>query len=524
MSPVAAKARAQSRTAMFPAPRKGWIRNTNLALSEKEGALVLDNWFPTTTGIRIRKGRTKHATVGSGDPVRAMFPYVVGSTSVLFAATDNAIYDITTPADPDVSPAAAIGSLASGDWSIAPIATAGGYFLRLVNGADTSLVFDGATWATTPALTGISSSSLSAVWLFKQRLFFVEKNSLNAWYLAVDSVGGALTKLPLGGVFRLGGSLLFGSSWSYDAAGGTGKADACVFVTTEGEVAIYEGSNPASASDWSLRGIYQIGRPLGKRAWFRSGGDLVIATNTGLIPVSQAVTVGSEALSPLAVSYPIEEEWKTEALSRNSGWSCTLWPKRQMAVVGMPHSDIYRDVCFVVNIRTGAWGRYTNWNVECCATLDDRMLFGTAGGLIMDAEVGGSDDGDLYTAIYVGLHDDVKAPAALKVCNLMRATFLSTVNTNRRVSVVVNYGSSVPSAPNVATVTDTVVWDGAICDDPAATWQEDPMPLPLASWSTVSGSGTAIAPVVQVSIGGAVEPDINLVRTDVQYELADVVV
>lgn len=522
--PVQPAARSVARTASFPAPRKGWIRNTNLAVTEKEGASVLDNWFPTSTGARVRKGRTKHATAGTGDAVVSMFTYEAGGDGILFAATDLGIYDVSTPADPDVSPSAAVG-VSSGDFSYAPIATAGGYFMRLVNGSDTALVFDGSTWGTTPALTGISSDLLSAVWLFKQRLFFVEDGSLNAWYLPVDSVGGALVKLPLGGVFRLGGSLLFGSSWSYDAAGGTGKADACVFVTTLGEVAIYEGTDPSSTSTWGLKGVYQIGRPLGKRAWFKSGGDLIIATDIGLVAVSQAVEIGTEALSSKAVSYPIEEEWKLEALRRdNRGWSCTLWPKSQMAVIGMPHSSVYSDQCLVVNIRTGAWARYTNWDVECASELNNRLFFGTSDGFIMEAETGGDDNGDIYTAAYLGLFDDLKAPAALKACNLMRTVFLSTTATSRKVSVGVDYSTVIPSAPNVTSLAASgALWDTAVWDDPGALWGDDPVKTTVSGWSSVSGAGTAIAPCVQISLGSAVEPEIDLVRTDIQYELGAVV-
>jgi hypothetical protein len=48
----------------YPAPMGGWIKNVNLATPDARtpngqkvnGAAVLENWFPTATGIRMRGG------------------------------------------------------------------------------------------------------------------------------------------------------------------------------------------------------------------------------------------------------------------------------------------------------------------------------------------------------------------------------------------------------------------------------------------------------------------------------------
>jgi len=48
-------------------------------------------------------------------------------------------------------------------------------------------------------ITGNNSNTFAYVNLFKERLYFVEENTLNFWYLPVDSINGAVTKFPLGG-------------------------------------------------------------------------------------------------------------------------------------------------------------------------------------------------------------------------------------------------------------------------------------------------------------------------------------
>src|SRR3546814_7978346 len=59
----------------------------------------------------------------------------------------------------------------------------------------------------------------------------------------------------------------------------SGLSEQNIFVSTEGEVAVYQGSDPGEAATWSKVGVYRIGKPLGARAHFRGGGDIAIATS-----------------------------------------------------------------------------------------------------------------------------------------------------------------------------------------------------------------------------------------------------
>lgn len=512
---LAVSGRPVSKPKTFPAPRRGWIRNENLAKSKPEGALILDNWFPTTTGARVRRGMAKYATVGAGARVSVLMPYINGATRMMFAGTDTAIYDISPGVDPNVSPPASVSGLTNSDYAFTLFSNVASIFLMVVNGSDPVQQFDGSTW-TVPAITG-PTAALSHIWSFKQRLFFVEKNTMNAWYLPIDSLSGAATKLPLGGVFKLGGSLLFGSTWSYDA--GSGLAEACIFVTTEGEVAVYEGTDPASATTWSLKGVYRIGRPLGKRAAMKGGGDLAIATDIGLVPLSQALQMDVAALGGRAVSYPIEEEWRAEVLQRRApfSWSVEMWPTQQMVMVAMPSFPSLAKICFVVNARTGAWARYTGWDVHCMGLLVDRFFFGTANGLVMEAEVGGSDNSAIYTATYVGLFDDMGSPTQWKSAKLAAATFLTTTVTAAKLSVSTDYVAKLPTIPNVGPLPNSSNnWDQGLWEQ--ATWSEEAGKLREQKWQSVTGQGYTLAPNIQISLGSSIAPQIDLVQYDLVFE------
>lgn len=591
----------EAETKPFPAPRRGWIRNENLAKHKPEGASVLDNWFPTATGCRVRRGTARHATVGG--IVSALMSWVSGDTSFMFAANETAIYDVTNPASPTVAPAAALSGLGGGEWASTQFSNEGGSFLVAVNGFDDVQVFDGADWwrnllkdvatlaapktVTLPAgtytlsiygtgsvaLSGTYSGSLagtgadnrvsltftatagtltltptgtvgrvylqaggtmthyvaapgvttdavgrfSHIWSFKNRLFFIEKGSMNAWYLPLGAIGGATVKLPLGGIFKRGGSLLFGATWSYESQGG-GLNDACVFVTTEGEAAIYEGTDPSSATTWALKGVYRIGRPLGKRAHFKAGGDLAIATDDGLVAISQALARDQAALAQNAISYPIEVEWRKESLQRRSesSWSIEMWPTQQMAIVAMPSYLSLSPISFVVNIRTGAWSRYTGWDTRCLCLLEDRMFFGTSDGRVLEAEVGGTDDGANYTAAFVGLFEDMGAADRVKVSTLARATFRTTQDTGAQMSVSVDYVPTLPIEPSAAPqAAGLSVWGGGIWGQ--SVWKDTADYTREGRWASVSGVGHTLAPACQITIGQTNAPDIELVSLALMY-------
>ena len=106
---------------------------------------MLENWFPTTNGLRLRKGHTLFATIGT-DPVESMFTYVTGLIRELFAADADGVYNITSVADTGVAPTAEFTGQSSGYYSAAQFAVAGGDYLYAVNGTDPARLYDGSNW------------------------------------------------------------------------------------------------------------------------------------------------------------------------------------------------------------------------------------------------------------------------------------------------------------------------------------------------------------------------------------------
>jgi hypothetical protein len=542
-----------AKTATFPAPISGWIRNENLAApnarkpdgSKVYGAHTLENWFPTATGVRVRGGSLTHTQIGNGLlPVTALFKYVNGNNRSMFAATQDAVYDATAAVDvgllvtdageeletddgyalvwADSSSPAVVTGATGGDWSTVQFATAGGTFLRAVNGSDTPQVYDGASWSTAPAITGsgLDPTRLSHVWAFKNRLFFVEKNTLNAWYLPVDAIGGTAVKFPLGGVFNLGGSLLYGASWSLDTSEDGGLGEQCAFISTEGEVAVYKGTDPAASATWSKAGVYKIGKPRGPHAFIHAGGDLVIATDIGFVPLSQAIQRDFAALAPAAVSYPIETAWNEAVVDRtNDYWHCTIWPRKQMVLVTLPTETGETPEVFVANARTGAWGLFTGWEATCILEYEDRCFFGSTLGNVIEAEATGLDNGDAYECVCVPLFDPLKTPASLKTVSQSRATYHASRQMNLRLSAQRDYTTNLPTALADTSVSGPV-WGSAIWGE--SVWSAPGGKQTYRVWKSTPGAGYALAVAVQIKSENLAPPDVELIQLDITYDVGDV--
>lgn len=385
--------------------------------------------------------------------------------------------------------------------------------LTSASGAATA---DGASSAAAVVtLTGVSTSALAHVWLFKERLFFVEKNSQSAWYLPVKQIGGVASEINLGSVFRKGGNLLFGATWSLDT--GSGIDDICLFVSTNGEIVVYEGTDPSTAGTWALKGVYEISPPLNKHGSFKAGGDLAILTNDGIIPVSEALRKDRAALQAIAITYPIEDAWKAAIANRNTAFPiiATLWQSQAALVIGVPGAG---GVAFVANARTGAWCRYTGWDVRCGSVAEDQLYFGTSNGRVMSAETGGSDNGVQYTGFYVPKFTDAGAPG-VKVANEAGVTIRTNCTPTIKIVGMADYQVSAVSAPVPVSFTSGNVWGTGVWG--AFVWGGVDQTKTYTLWETINdASGYSIAPALLVTANQTVKPLFEILATRIRYEAA----
>jgi hypothetical protein len=363
------------------------------------------------------------------------------------------------------------------------------------------------------------------VWKFKNRLWFVKKNSKSAYYLPVDAIGGAAVEFPLAGVFQKGGYLLFGVTWSEDA--GDGMDDRIVFVSSEGEVAIYQGTNPAS--DFALVGLYGMAQPRGKRCVIRAGGDVILGTDDGAVPLSAVINKDPAAIQSSAISAAIETSWRKEAQIWDGAqpWEMIKWPRENMLLVTLPHQQ---KTCFVANLQTGAWAKYIGWDCQSAALFNKQLYFGARNGFIYAAESGGVDDTTGYVARLSVMPSDLGQPVSAKSVGLMRAVLQATGAPAVQVSISADHEVAFPASPTATapSLSGGSLWDVALFDvglfDDDGTGDLVSRPVLVTPWTPVGAHGFTMAPQMQVTVNGTGRPNISLVQFDLMAEVGEAVV
>lgn len=373
----ARRGRQSSRTTSIPAPVGGWNVRDPLSAMPASDAVIMENWFPEAHQVRMRPGAFRYATINGADP-GTLFAYNGPSASEMFLATGGSAPGIFRILSGSVS--AQLVSLTEGRGYHCNYATSAGNFLYFVNGADTAKLYNGTTWASitgasSPAITGVPTSELSFVTAMKRRLWFTRNNSLSAWYLPLESVGGALVEFPMGTIFKRGGYLVSMGSWSVD--GGDGVDDHSVFVTSEGEVAVYTGSDPDNASTWSLIGLFYVGEPLTRRCLAQFGGDLLYLCKYGLFPLSKALTSATiDRKQALTDKINIAFSQAVNSYGNYQGWQAVVFPSGPFILVNIPTDPVLGlSQQFVMNTMTGAWCKFTGWNAFSWAIFRQNLYF-----------------------------------------------------------------------------------------------------------------------------------------------------
>jgi len=367
-----------ARVASLPAPVGGWNARDSIANMEPIDAYQLTNLFPSVSNVVLRGGFENWATGITGQ-VQTLVNYSTGTADKLFAWAVGSIFDVTVQG---AVGAAEVTGLTNAKWEHINVTTAAGSYLYCVNGVDAPLLYDNSTWASitgisTIAITGVTTTTLSNISLFKNRVWFIQKDTLKAWYLPTSAVGGAAQVLDMSQIAKYGGTLVDLDTWTLDA--GYGADDNLVFVTSNGEVIVWRGTDPASDATWALAGVWKLGSPVGSRCMMKYSGDLLIITLDGLLPLASALQ--SSRLDPrVALSNKIQGAITTATVNygSNFGWEILYSSKNNALWINVPVAEGQQQQ-FVMNNITKSWCNFTGWNANCWETFNDDPYFGGNG-------------------------------------------------------------------------------------------------------------------------------------------------
>lgn len=472
------------------APVKGWNTRDSLDGMDPEYALKLVNMYPAQGYIRTRRGSIIHCDLNVAEDVETLaeLPQTSG-TSRLIAACDGTIYDVTTS-----SPITLETGLLSSRFNTAIINNR----LVMCNGVDTPRIFDGSTLAIgTYTGTNLQPKTLIQVCQYRSRLYFVEAGTATVWYGETAAITGELNKIDFSFLLQKGGRIAFVAPWSADT--GAGLSDYFVIVSEEGEVLVYEGSDPASVATWELRHRFLLPPPVGgRRGWQNIASDLIIVHKGGVTALGSLLR-GGDTKTYATITDVINRSFleAVESWGNALNWDIQYHPVGQAIYVNIPVYGAAEQ--FVLNPITGAWARYVGMNATTWSPFEDFVLYGSTLGRIYRADVGDADDSApirsevKFAYNYFGDRGHVKRFTAARpiVRSPAGITFSMAIDCNFNTTEF----SSVAIAQNNSAKWGEAIWNEALWDSPKLTSE---------AWYSLTNYGRsgALSVAVQTQAGG----------------------
>lgn len=468
-----------SQAAHIPAPIGGLNTRDPPAMVPITEAIAMSNYFPTTTGVTKRRGFTNHITTALSPSYAATLmvyvPNASGAERMFAAIGTTEIYDVTS--------SGALGApvqtgLTSDRWQYINFTNSTQTaYLCSFNGADSPRYWNGSAWititgASTPAITGLTTSTIISAATHQRRIWLVQKDTLKAWYLPVDSVGGDAKALDLGGIAGLGGSIMAIESWTID--GGDGLDDIWVCITTKGQLIAYRGTDPSSASTWELVGTWNIAEPVGRRCMYQYKGDVLIMTKAGI--ASAARIFSGDTSNSGMLTDKISSTYKSVAASgiNLDLWQLLYYQKADMLIWYSWASGVY-----AMNTVTGAWsGSFGNNGGPGWAIFNGEPYYGAIenGSRIRKFWSSETDDGtDISGSVSHG-YSEFEQPSVIKQPTLGRIIMDCSGTATVDLSIQFDYATGVtPGSTSIAALQGITQW------------------LPL------SGAGVSLSPVYTAS-------------------------
>lgn len=448
----------------LPAPTGGLNTRDALANMPESDAVILDNWFPQPTWVELRNGATTLATFTGACETVAAYAALNPVNNQLYGAVNNAgtrsLYRV------DNAGGGAVGAPVAGgagstiqtitstryDWAQYSIGSVN--YLYLVNGVDNPLLYNGSSWMavtgiSSPAITGVTTSTLATVAVYKQRLWFTD-GSMKVWYLPQNSVGGAAIGLDMGPNFKLGGYIQAIVTVSIDNAGGTN--DYIAFVSNVGEVVMFQGYDPSSVNTWFEAAHFRMGAPVatGRRTWQKMGADAVLITADGFIRMSDALLT-DRSQTTNAVSDKIRKSVQQDIIqyTGNFGWQILLHPGGNKLLVNVPTVSSSSSYLYVMNtLAPNPWctfGKYnSSWNSICLETQGNNLYAGAIG-KVAQIDTGLQDFGGGITGYAQQAYSYFNMRGMFKQWTMCRPIFVSSGNASVALRLSIDYDKSSPS-------------------------------------------------------------------------------
>jgi len=512
----------------IPSPIGGVNFYSSLFGMPPEDAIRLTNWWPQVYGCMHRRGFVEWKK-GYPGLIGSLYAYHTNmGQSFLYAFAGTGMYNVTlkdtSPTPP--APTAVITGLTTTIWQGTMMANIGGTHKILVSGQDnpiwihqTTLGQDPPTYSRLTAGDGVASGTIKAdpdlgisidprnfidVTIHQKRLWFVEKNSTNGWFLDADVNYGIAYKFDFGPLFKRGGFLQSLATWTVDT--GEGANDVLVAFGSEGDIAVYKGidplgaplATPAVAPDWTLQGVYYAGTLLdGHRFHCKVSGDLKFLTIQGLISMNDMLTSTSVGAPQSSIEAQNVQQFLADQTSQYGflpGWDMKFVASQNMLIINIPSASSTGALQLVENVVNKKWSTFLGMDATCwVADFNEAPYYGS-NARILQAWTGNSDNVTLssplgvpITALVQQAYNYFGTPANNKQVGLYRPNFLTSRSVTWKGSIRYDFNFFTPVLQVNPPGPNLPYWDSAIWD--SAKWagglhaQKD--------WASAEGLGFA---------------------------------
>jgi hypothetical protein len=344
------------------------------------------------------------------------------------------------------------------------------------------LLYDGTTWSN-PTITGVDDTTFTNITTFKNQVWFTQKETLQAWYLPTLSIQGVADFIDMSAVAQLGGYLVSVGTWTIDA--GYGVDDNLVFITSNGEVIVYAGTDPSDATKWALIGVWRTGKPIGKRCLIKYGGDIVALTYNGVYPL--AASLQSSRLDPrIALSDKIQGAFARAAqlYGDTFGWQMIFDPKHNALTVNVPVA-IGQQQQYVMNNITKAWCNFTNWNANCWEIFNNEPYFGGNGFVGHAWDDTFSDDGANINTFALQAFNYFESRGVKKYFTRARPSIFTNGIPSVSIGMNVDFNTQDSSTPIEFAPSSSALWGVGLWD--TAEWGQNN--VITNNWQGITGIG-----------------------------------
>lgn len=514
----------------IPAPIGGIDALKSLAQMKPDTCIYTYNILAEDFGMKVRDGYVEWANGWTGGAARTVMPFEgnVDADDRLFVANNEGIWDVTvkgttTPANvltwPDQT-------LNAGICSFINYTNDSGTdrFLLVCDEQNGYYIYTQTTnsWAQGTITGGVpDAEDLVYLTIWKQRVWFAERDSPRAWYLPPGDLIGNPVEFNFGSQFRFGGQLRSIHNWTLD--GGNGMDDYLVALSSSGDVIVYQGTDPADASSFGLVGSWYIGQlPAGRRIATEFSGELYILSVYGLVGMSQILN-GQNVNDPMTYLTKQVSPYIRRVLDttlNDFGWHIHIHPKQSLLFVNSPPRVGFEQLAFTAYFGNLSWSMVRglnkahtyNWRGEVYWTdIKENRLYiqqGAVDNVLLDPDTDGQPkaiEWDLLTA-YLAFD----SPVLYKRVQYIRPMFVANGVPGFTVQARYDYDLAENTGSPLLTDESAALWDSGLWD--IAKWGGG-----LQASDNPRGA-RGLGRHVAISIRGKSSENTTLVSFDITYD------